>query len=366
MIDTTEKLEELIAKASRAPAVALDTEFVWERTFYPNLGLVQLAIERECYLIDPLMVEDLSSLGGLIANPAVVKVLHDAQQDLAHLKLATGASPLNVFDTRVGHGFCGGSSILSLAGMLMETVKVELPKTESRTNWVKRPLTPEQIEYARDDVMYLCEIMNRMLEVAKVNGTKDWMLDEMRSYDDPSLYQEIDPKDAYLKIKGHQRLKPRQLAVLRELAEWREFVARRLNRPRGHVVHNNGLLNLAYACPTKKSDIKASNNLPPKQIGKYGDVFVKCVKNAMELSEEELPQIATPRRDKNNMSQRIDQLAEAIEVKAKTFKLDPALLGSRKDLGTYICADGKASDEHRILRGWRAEFLKGLVLKDES
>ncbi|MCK4982020.1 MAG: hypothetical protein KAS17_03800, partial [Victivallaceae bacterium] len=109
LITTEHELKSLVSKALRMPAVALDTEFVWERTFYPQLGLVQLGIEQECYLIDPVAIKDLSPLGELIAEPSVTKILHDAQQDLTILKAATGASPKNIFDTRLAYGFCGGS-----------------------------------------------------------------------------------------------------------------------------------------------------------------------------------------------------------------------------------------------------------------
>ena len=159
MIDTTEKLHVLVERARKIDAVALDTEFVWERTYYPRLGLIQLALSREeCFLIDPCALEDLSPLGELLADPTVVKIFHDASQDLAILRSATGAEPKSIFDTRLAAGFGGLSSTLSLAALVEILLDVKLKKTETRTNWLKRPLHPQQKDYALDDVRYLRKV----------------------------------------------------------------------------------------------------------------------------------------------------------------------------------------------------------------
>ena len=289
LIATDHELKDLITKAMSVPAVGLDTEFVWERTFYPRLGLIQLAIEQECYLIDPVAIEDLSPLGKLISEPSVIKILHDAQQDLMILQNATGAEPKNIFDTRLAYGFCSGSSILSLSALLERTLNISLPKTETRANWLMRPLTDKMVEYACDDVKYLTALMNFIVASAEKQNTAAWLKEELKIYDDPALYAEIAPDDYFRKIKGIDQLKGAKLAVLRELAAWREETARQRNRPRGHILHNNILLKLAYKCPATMDELNRISHLSPKNIKMYGEDLLECIKRGLNTPPELQP-----------------------------------------------------------------------------
>jgi len=149
MISSEKEFITLIDRALNTDRVALDTEFVWERTYYPRLGLIQLALsDEDCFLIDPLAIKDLTPLGKLLNDAKVVKILHDAPQDLTILSRVTGAVPQNIFDTRISAGFSGLSSTISLADLISVLLDINLAKTETRTNWLKRPLDPSQIDYA--------------------------------------------------------------------------------------------------------------------------------------------------------------------------------------------------------------------------
>lgn len=356
LIATEHELNNLVTKAMRAPAVGLDTEFVWERTFYPRLGLVQLAIGRECYLIDPVAIGDLSLLGKLISEPSVTKILHDAQQDLMILKTATGADPENIFDTRLAYGFCSGSSILSLSALLEGTLNISLPKTETRANWLMRPLTGKMVEYACDDVKYLTELMDFIVSSAEKQNTAAWLKDELKIYDGSSLYTEIAPDEYFRKIKGIDQLKGAKLAVLRELAAWREEVARQRNRPRGHIVHNNILLALAYKCPVNLEELGKINHLSPKNIEMYGEDLLECIERGMNIQSELRP-TPVPRLVRKKAAAKIYEL---IEQKASELNIDPALVCSRREL-TILLDSG--SKESRIFKGWRNEFMQ-YVYKD--
>jgi ribonuclease D len=356
MLITTEKqLDELVTKALQMPAVALDTEFVWERTFYPQLGLVQLGIERECYLIDPVAIKDLSPLGKLIAEPSVTKILHDAQQDLTILKTATGASPKNIFDTRLAYGFCSGFSILSLAALLEETLNVNLPKTETRANWLMRPLTDKMFDYACDDVKYLTELMNSIMDKAVKQNTDSWLKEELKIYDSTSLYKEINPQEYFKKIKGIDQLKGTKLAVLLELAAWREKTARRKDRPRGHVIHNNILISLAFKCPRTLENLKKVDRLSPKNIKIYGGDLIKCIEKGMNTPSELQPTAVSRLLNKKTAR----KIYEVIQQKALSFNIDPALICSRKEL-TMLLDSRDAADykKSRIFKGWRNEFMQ--------
>ena len=362
LITTNEELKELISKALQAPAVGIDTEFVWERTFYPQLGLVQLAIEEECYLIDPIAIKDLSSLGELLADPSVVKILHDAQQDLTILKMATGAEPKNIFDTRLAYGFCSDTSILSLSALLEKTLGVSLPKTETRANWLMRPLTDKMFEYACDDVKYITELMHVIVDSAEKQNTASWLQDELKKYDCPSLYTEIDPREYYRKIKGIDQLKGTKLAVLRELAAWREKTARSKDRPRGHIVHNNVLIGLSFKCPSTLGALKKIDRLSPNAISKYGEDLLKCVKKGLNTPLELQP-AAVGRLQRKKIAR---QIFEVIEQIAISFNIDPNLICSRKELTMLLDSrEGINYKKSRIFKGWRDEFMQSVYTNTE-
>ncbi|MBU8901261.1 MAG: HRDC domain-containing protein, partial [Victivallales bacterium] len=328
LIKTENELKELISRALQARAVGIDTEFVWERTFYPQLGLIQLSIEQECYLIDPVAIEDLSPLGELLSSASVVKILHDAQQDLMILKTATGADPKNIFDTRLAYGFCSDSSILSLSALLEKTLNISLPKTETRANWLMRPLTDKMFDYACDDVKHSTELMNFIMDSAEKQNTDLWLKDELKKYDCPSLYTEIDPYEYFRKIKGIDQLKGKNLAVLQELAAWREKVAREKNRPRGHIIHNNILIGLSYKCPQTLEDLRKIDRISPNSIKMYGKDLIKCIEKGMNISPELQP-LEISRFINKKLAR---QIYEVIQLKAIVFNIDPALICSRKEL----------------------------------
>ena len=354
LIKTEKELNELIAKSLRAAAVAIDTEFVWERTFFPKLGLVQLAIERECYLIDPVAIEDISPLAKLISSPSVIKIFHDAQQDLIILKDATDAEPKNIFDTRLAYGFCSETSVLSLAALLERTLEVKLPKTETRADWLKRPLTEKMKEYAVDDVKYLTELMELIHTEAQKQNTYAWLEEEMKIYDDPAMYVRIDPYEYYTKIRGIDQLKGKKLAVLRELAASREIFAREKDRPRNHIVHNNTLITLAYKCPQTIGQLKKIDKITPKNVQRYGEEIVECVKRGLNTPPENMPQTVGRVQQKKTAK----KIHDAIIAKCNSVNIDPAIVCSRKELNLLFAKpDMKAAySASRLSKGWRKEL----------
>ena len=206
LIQDEAALKLLVQKARQTDAVALDTEFVWERTYYPQLGLIQIALSNEeCYLIDPIAIKDLSSLGKLLSDRSVIKILHDAPQDLTILQKATGAVPQNIFDTRLAAGFSDFPATLSLANLIKELLDIDLAKTETRTNWIKRPLTEDQVDYALDDVRYLRAV--RVLLLTRIIGPKikSWLQEELNLLNNPANYNGITGNGRYRKIRGSSR-----------------------------------------------------------------------------------------------------------------------------------------------------------------
>lgn len=359
MIITPEDLTSLVERAMHAGCVALDTEFVWTRTYYPRLGLVQVGLSgEECFLVDGIEIRDLLPLGRLLADPTVVKILHDAQQDLTILRRVTGSFPRNVFDTRCAAGFAGLSSFISLRDLLREVVEVELDKTESRTDWIQRPLSDRQIAYAIEDVRHLPEIRNVLTSRARQLGLEAWLLEELGEYDDPGLYEERDPRMQFRRIKGFGRLSGRELAILRELAAWREEEARIQDRPRAHIVSDGILLGLARHKPQAISALTLVKGLSDQEIQRYGTMILEMVEKGLGVSRKECPIPPDRPVDEKALNARADFVLDYIKRKCSEREIDPSLVASRAEVTSLVFEGHAATPErHRLLRGWRRQLL---------
>jgi ribonuclease D len=355
MITTAEDLEALMKRAHQTDAVALDTEFVWERTFYPKLGLIQLALSNEeCFLIDPCALDDLSPLGELLADREVVKIFHDAPQDLSILRTATGKDPQNIFDTRLVAGFGGLSSTLSLAALIELLLDIKLEKSETRTNWLKRPLNSKQTEYALDDVRYLRAV--RVLLLARVlPETQKWMEEELQRLDTPQNYIGIDDEERHIKVKGAGSLDHHSLAILQKLATWREGEARKRNRPRGHIIKDTVLLSIAKEQLRDHDAIQNCGEISAKTVNAYGDKLIQLVNKGLGRSEEECPPLLRNPKLTQKEKTALARLQDYITLKSDVNGIDPALIGNKNEL--VKCIRHASSPTSRQKNGWRRQFL---------
>lgn len=359
MIKSSQALTPLVDEAAKAGYVAVDTEFVWERTYYPALGIVQLAVDRDkTGIVDMPAMADTSALGKLLADPNVTKILHDAPQDLTILRRVTGAFPCNIFDTRLAAGFAGMSASLSLSILLREILGVKLAKTETRSNWLKRPLTRRQIEYALDDVRYLPDLREQLLQKVGGKGHLAWLNEELQLYDNPSLYEEGDAREQFLRIKGISKLSNRRRSILRELALWREELAREENRPRFWVASDHVLLKLAQERPSSLSELKSVEGLGEPAVKGYGEQILQAVHRGLDKREKEGAKTAQPPEGADRLGARVDLALAYIKGKSLTAGIDPDLLCSRSDLTSLMQEISlTSSPEHRLLHGWRWAFV---------
>lgn len=358
IIDCGAALKDLVARARGCDRIALDTEFVWERTYYPRLGLIQLGTSmEECYLVDVPAIGDLKILGELLEAPTLQLVLHDAPQDLSILRRVTGRYPSRVFDTRCAAGFAGLSSTLSLSALLDELLDVSLSKAASRTNWLQRPLTAEQLDYAAGDVRYLITASERLLQRARERGSESWLFEEMCAYDQPSLYDERDEREQYTRLKGIHRCQPRELAVLRELAAWRERAARRLDRPRSHIVGDHTLVHLARRKPETLEDLKGFHGLSERKIRRFGAELVAAA--VAGLRARSCPVLPPRPRDPRERKRHIDALLDYVRRRGADVGIDPQLVTSRAELKDLF-SGGEQAVTRRIMGGWRREFMGDL------
>lgn len=328
--------------------MAVDTEFVWERTYYPRLGLVQLGLpDGQTFLLDAPAL-DLAPLAALLEDASVTKVLHDAGQDLTILHRATGAVPKNVFDTRLAAGLGGLGGSLSLQRLLLATVGVHLSKTESRTDWLRRPLTDAQTAYARDDVRYLCAARDVLAAKLADAGRAAWLDEEQAHLEDPDEYTARTPDDSLARIKGQARLHPKERAVLKELAAWREAYAMDHDLPRGHVVADEVLVTLAQR---KAQDAAAAERFGAPR--RHSAALAEAVQAGLNAEPLRLPD--TPREDET-LGARVDLLLAYVKGRGLAEGVDPSLVANRADV-TSLAAKRTANDGSALLAGWRRAFV---------
>ena len=364
MITNQEDLQALIRRAKTVDAVALDTEFFWERTYYPKLGLIQLALSNEeCFLIDPCALTDLSPLGELLGDPAVVKIFHDAPQDLSILYQATGVLPKSIFDTRLASGFAGLSSTISLGNMINELLDIDLPKTETRTNWLRRPLHQKQIEYALDDVRYLRAIRVLLLSRILTQTVKSWLQEDLDRYDDPDFYKPPIDNNRYLKIKGAGNLSRQSLASLQLLANWREQEARKRNRPRGHIITDQALLLLAARQIESTEEMGLCEIITKNTIEQYGPQLIALNKKGLLYTEKDCPPSLRKNKLNKKEQEELKKLQEYITLKSDVHGLDPGLISNTSELRTLIQVQNHNYQIHpkRLANGWRKGFLAEML-----
>lgn len=366
LIQNEADLETLVARAKKTDAVALDTEFVWERTYYPQLGLIQIALSDEgCYLIDPIAIKNLEALGQLLSDRGVVKILHDAPQDLAILQRATGATPQNIFDTRLAAGFCNLPATLSLGNLVRELLDIDLAKEETRTNWCQRPLTDEQVRYALDDVRYLRAV--RILLHSRIIGPKikSWLQEELNLLNNPATYCGPPADERYLRIRGTSALDRPGLAILKNLSTWRDGMAKKIDRPRGHVIKDAILIELAKQKPTTLEEQKLRCGLSDKAIGKYGKVIAAVIETALSQPVDTFPTPEKPNRLNQADREAFEKLNNLITLKAGLLGIAPGLVGNASELKLLVTTlnskKSGASQQLRQTEGWRKSFLEDFL-----
>ena len=364
LITTPAALEQVANRLLQADAVAVDTEFFWERTFYPILGLVQLATrDNACWLVDAVSIKDLSALGPVLASPTVVKVLHDAPQDLGILARASGAAPRRIFDTRLAAGFAGFEPTCSLQALLREALGIELAKAETRSDWLRRPLSANQVRYAADDVLHLLPLRDTLLSRCAGDQVRAWLQEDLALLDDPALYRDRDPRLMHLRVKGGARLDARQRAILRELAAWREMEARQRDWPRGHVLPDDVLVLLARLAPADRVALAGISEVPRNMPDAVRADILAAVARGRTMPDAECPR--TPDIDAPSQRARkpqSDRLLAHISMACAAHQISPAVVASRADADTYIrqLADGTAA-EHPLAQGWRQPFVTTFV-----
>ena len=340
VITTTDDLLSYIEAIKHCKWLALDTEFIRERTYYPKLCLIQIAAhnnagELQLACIDPLEIDDISALLTLLNNTNIIKVLHAAHQDLEIFNFLSGQVPQPIFDTQPAASVLGYGDHMGYARLMQHVLNVDLDKSQSRTNWAKRPLNQAQLDYAIDDVRYLAQAYPIIRDKLISQQRLDWLDADFAHFSNPNLYA-INAEARWKKVKGLQVLKRQQLAILRELAAWREHLAEEKNLPRRWLIKDEILIDLARQQPKDEQSIADMRGINAPKTKKYHKIWLECIKKGLSLPPSEWPEINRRKKTTAKQNKIIDILMTALNIRADELGVTPAVITTRKKIASMV------------------------------
>ena len=354
VIADSAELAGLCQRLAKAEYIAVDTEFMRDKTYYPQLCLVQIAGPEEAAAIDTLAPGiDLKPLFALLLDPAVIKVFHAARQDIETFFHIAGVIPTPLVDTQVAAMVCGFGDAVSYENLAAKLAGARIDKSSRFTDWARRPLTERQVSYALSDVTHLRPAYEKLKRRMDKNGRAAWVAEEMAILTNPGTYRQ-QPRESWRRLKVRSE-KPRFLAILRELAAWREEEAQRRDLPRNRIVKDETLVEIAAHAPSKPEDLAHSRGISRGQVeGKQGAAILAAVQRGLALPESECP-TPTPRLDlPGGLAPIIELLRVLLKTRCEAHDVAQKLVASAADL-EYIAATDDA--DVPALTGWRRELF---------
>lgn len=356
-IDNNEQLIESCQQFSQSEFLAIDTEFFRQTTYYSILALIQICDGKQIAIIDPLAIDDLSPLMDLLYNKKITKVFHSARQDMEIFYHLNGALPGPLFDTQVAAALLGYGEQIGYAPLVKQLLNIELDKSQTRTDWLKRPLSKKQIAYAADDVKYLAQIYpmqhRRLTELKRLS----WLGNDFDFLTDNTTYAPS-PETAWRKTKGVNRLKKQKLAILKKLAAWREELAIQQDRPRRRVISDDSLIGLCNNPPANTIELQDHQGLSEKFLQHNESIILSLVQQGLKTADQDCPQLPPIVKLSQNEEALADCMMAIVHISANENHISPQCLCNRKEINALI----KGQHDLNILSGWRNELAgKSLI-----
>ncbi len=350
LITDTETLAALCVRLADSKYVTVDTEFIREKTYWPRLCLIQVAGENEAACIDPLADGiDLEPFFVLMRDASVLKVFHAARQDLEILMKLMGELPKPLFDTQVAAMVCGFGESVGYETLATKLANARIDKSTRFTDWSKRPLTDRQVVYALSDVIPLRKVYRKLASVLARTGRAEWLEEEMKVLTDPATYV-ADPREMFRRMKSRTK-NPRFLAVLRELAAWRELEAQRRDLPRQRVIRDEALLEIAASSPTTLAALADTRQLPKSMTeGPTAEAIVEAVETGLALPTGELPELPIHKDHPPGLAPVVDLLRVLLKTKCDAHGVASKIVATTEELED-LAADDNAPV--RAMAGWR-------------
>lgn len=366
-IDTPEGLRRTIERLRGLPLIAVDTEAAGYHRFFDRMSLVQISSREEHFLIDPFTVGNLDPLADLLEDPGVETVFHDADYDLRILDRDAGLSVAGLFDTQIAASFLGERS-LGLGSIVERYLGLKLPKEYQRADWAERPLTEGMKQYAATDTAHLPALRDKLRAALEERGRLAWAEEEFRRREMTKFVEPEEGREAFLKMKGARDLAPRGLAILRELHEWREGVARERDQATFRVLNNQALLEMSAAPPDDQRALRNITGISEGMAQRRGRDILAAVQRGLAVAEDQLPRFPRPQRWERDveLEERVERLKHARNRRAEELDIDGGFLMSRAVLEEVGKARPRELEQLAVVQGvrrWQVEALGDALLK---
>ena len=363
-ITTPDKLKEFCESLKSSDVLAVDTEFVREKTYFHRIGLIQVAGKNGCAAIDPILLNDLTPLLTILKDSQKLKVFHAARQDLEILVRLCGQVIPPIFDTQVAAALVGWGSQISFAKLIQKALGKRIHKSETYTDWCRRPLSENQIIYALDDVRYLLPAYEKIVGRLKQLKRERWVAGEIKIWEDPVTFALPDPQTRFLKIKSLKSLKPRNLAILKEVAAWRENVAVSRDCLAKFILRDETLMEIARKIPKDTKELSSIRGFHHKEVEKSGTAIISAVRKAFETPDGELPQL--PEFNGYSTTRGVEELLSAfVQIRSEELKIEPSVLADRKRIHCFAAdfEQKRNMSENFLLQDWRKECIGEPMLR---
>lgn len=351
-INNQKDLVAFVQRAASTSVLAIDTEFLREKTYYPRLCLLQMATDGETVIVDPFAVEDLKVLAGILQDQGIVKLFHAATQDIEILYREVGVMPSPVFDTQVAAALLGHTQQIGYGALVSSVCGVQLRKMDSFTDWSRRPLSNSQIDYAADDVVYLPKIYNQMVGELTKKGRLRWLDADFAALIDPDRYEQ-DDRDRYKRLKRVSQLNRKQLSAARELAAWREEKAKRHDIPRKWVITDEQIVEACKREACSIDELFMVRGLSDRMSTKEARCVVAAIRTGLELPKDQWPANDRPSRNEANVDIQLDVMSALVRLRARENDIAFQTLASHNDLAEVA----RGHQDVEVLRGWRREIV---------
>ena len=346
-------LEAFLERASKHDVLAIDTEFLREKTYYPKLCLLQMGTAEETAIIDPFGIDDLTVIRPILENEKIVKLFHAGYQDIEIMLYDIGCVPHPLFDTQVAAALLGQTQQIGYGALVHSMCGVKLKKADSFTDWSARPLSDSQLKYAADDVIYLPKLYDIMTEKLKSKGRLSWLDDEFREMEKPESYL-VDERERFRRLKHVGQLTRRQMAAAREMATWREIEARKRNIPRRWVLTDEQIVESCRREPKKIDDLFMVRGIRERLTTRDARELISLVRAALDSAPDTWPEVQNNNRSEQNVDIQVEMLMSIVRMRAKKNDIAIPTLASTADVTAIARGHRKNID---LLKGWRREIV---------